>query len=119
MLFGWLVVFLSLCWGGRSLLFCIDVSGRSKDSVNAQYETKWSPNLSSLKKYCTFFKVSCFVDDNFIEEMTDFEYDDYKENFLFNDFYVEVLNRLRVNPRFYDPRIDMFDLHIWPLRSRD
>ena len=59
------------------------------------------------------------VDDNFIEEMTDFEYDDYKENFLFNDFYVEVLNRLRENPRFYDPRIDMFDLDILPLRSRD
>ena len=59
------------------------------------------------------------VDGDFIEEMTDFEYDDYREHFLFNDFYVEVLNRLRENPRFYDPRIDMFDLHIWPLRSRD
>ena len=59
------------------------------------------------------------VDDNFIEEMTDFEYDDYKENFLFNDFYVEVLNRLRENPRFYDSRIDMFDPDIRPLRSRD
>lgn len=59
------------------------------------------------------------VDGDFIEEMTDYEYDDYREHFLFNDFYVEVLNRLRENPRFYDPRIDMFDLHIWPLRSRD
>lgn len=59
------------------------------------------------------------VDGDFIEEMTDYEYDDYREHFLFNDFYVEVLNRLRTNPRFYDPRIDMFDLHIWPLRSRD
>lgn len=59
------------------------------------------------------------VDDNFIEEMTDHEYDDFREYFLFNDFYVEVLNRLRVNPRFYDPRIDMFDPDIRPLRSRD
>lgn len=59
------------------------------------------------------------VDGNFIQEMTDFEHDDYREYFLFNDFYVEVLNRLRANPRFYDPRIDMFDLNIWPLRSRD
>ena len=59
------------------------------------------------------------VDGDFIQEMTDFEHDDYREHFLFNDFYVEVLNRLRENPRFYDPRIDMFDLHIWPLRSRD
>lgn len=59
------------------------------------------------------------VDGDFIEEMTDFQYDDYRGDFLFNDFYVEVLNRLRENPRFYDPRIDMFDLHIWTLRSRD
>ena len=59
------------------------------------------------------------VDGDFIQEMTDYEHDDYREHFLFNDFYVEVLNRLRENPRFYDPRIDMFDLHIWPLRSRD
>lgn len=59
------------------------------------------------------------VDDYFIREMTDHEYDDFKEYFLFNDFYVEVLNRLRENPRFYDPRIDMFDLEILPLRSRD
>ena len=59
------------------------------------------------------------VDGNFIEEMTDHEYDDFREYFLFNDFYVEVLNRLRENPRFYDPRIDMFDPDIWPLRSRD
>lgn len=59
------------------------------------------------------------VDGNFIQEMTDFEHDDYREYFLFNDFYVEVLNRLRANPRFYDPRIDMFDLEILPLRSRD
>ena len=59
------------------------------------------------------------VDDNFIEEMTDHEYDDYREYFLFNDFYGEVLNRLRTNPRFYDPRIDMFDVEILPLRSRD
>ena len=59
------------------------------------------------------------VDDYFIREMTDHEYDDFKEYFLFNDFYVEVLNRLRENPRFYDPRIDMFDLEILPLKSRD
>jgi hypothetical protein len=59
------------------------------------------------------------VDGNFIEEMTDHEYDDFREYFLFNDFYAEVLNRLRANPRFYDPRIDMFDLNIWPLRSKD
>ncbi len=58
------------------------------------------------------------VDGDFIGEMTDHEYDDYREYFLFNDFYVEVLNRLRENPRFYDPRIDMFDLEILPLRSR-
>jgi hypothetical protein len=59
------------------------------------------------------------VDDNFIEEMTDFEFDDFREYFSFNDFYGEVLNRLRTNPRFYDPRIDMFDVEIVPLRSRD
>ena len=59
------------------------------------------------------------VDGNFIQEMTDHEYDDFREYFLFNDFYVEVLNRLRENPRFYDPRIDMFDPDIRPLRSRD
>jgi len=45
-----------------SYMFHLFVNGRSKDSVNVQYDTKWSPNLSSLKKYCTFFKVSCFVD---------------------------------------------------------
>ena len=52
------------------------------------------------------------LDNNFTQEMSDNEFYDMKENFLFNDFYNEVISYLSQNPRFYEHTVDMWDLHI-------
>jgi len=52
------------------------------------------------------------LDHNFMQEMSDNEYDEMREDFLFNDFYNEVINYLSQNPRFYEHMVDMWDLHI-------
>ena len=57
------------------------------------------------------------LDYNFIEKMSDHEFDEFREHFLFNDFYIEILDRLRANPRFYNSRFDMWDLSLQPLKD--
>ena len=51
-----------------------------------------------------------------MQEMSDNEYDEMREDFLFNGFYNEVINYLSQNPRFYEHMVDMWDLHIQPLK---
>ena len=59
------------------------------------------------------------LDYKFIEKMSDHEFDEFREHFLFNDFYSEVMNHLRTNPRFYDSRVDMWDFSLQPLKTDD
>jgi hypothetical protein len=59
------------------------------------------------------------LDYEFIEKMSDHEFDEFREHFLFNDFYSEVMNHLRTNPRFYDSRVDMWDFSLQPLKTDD
>ena len=56
------------------------------------------------------------LDYKFIEEMSDRDYDEFRE-WLFNNFYYEVMTRLRQNPRFYDDRVDMWDFSLQPLNT--
>ena len=54
------------------------------------------------------------LDYKFIEEMSDRDYDEFRE-WLYNNFYYEIMTRLRQNPRFYDDRVDMWDFSLQPL----
>ena len=56
------------------------------------------------------------LDYKFIEEMSDRDYDEFRE-WLFNNFYYEIMTRLRQNPRFYDDRVDMWDFSLQPLNT--
>jgi hypothetical protein len=58
------------------------------------------------------------LDYKFIEEMSDRDYDEFRE-WLFNNFYYEVMTRLRQNPRFYDDRVDMWDFSLQPLNTNN
>ena len=58
------------------------------------------------------------LDYKFIEEMSDRDYDEFRE-WLFNNFYYEIMTRLRQNPRFYDDRVDMWDFSLQPLNTND
>lgn len=58
------------------------------------------------------------LDHNFLQKMSDNEYDEMREDFLFNGFYNEVINYLSQNPRFYEHMVDMWDLHIQPLKEK-
>jgi len=58
------------------------------------------------------------LDHNFLQKMSDNEYDEMREDFLFNGFYNEVINYLSQNPRFYEHMVDIWDLHIQPLKER-
>ena len=58
------------------------------------------------------------LDHNFMQEMPDNEYDQMREDFLFNGFYNEVINYLSQNPRFYEHMVDIWDLHIQPLKEK-
>ena len=58
------------------------------------------------------------LDHNFLQEISDDEYDEMREDFLFNDFYTEVINYLSQNPRFYEHMVDIWDLHIQPLKEK-
>lgn len=51
------------------------------------------------------------IEQTFLDDLSDAQYDDYRE-WQYEDFYSEVMSYLRQNPRFYDNRIDMFDLHL-------
>jgi len=50
--------------------------------------------------------------------MSDRDYDEFRE-WLFNNFYYEIMTRLRQNPRFYDDRVDMWDFSLQPLNTND
>ncbi len=52
--------------------------------------------------------------NDFYYNMTESEDEEFKEYFLFDNFYFEILNHLRTNPRFYNPDVDIFDLDLWP-----
>ena len=54
------------------------------------------------------------LDYKFIEEMSDRDYDEFRE-WLYNNFYYEIKTRLGQNPRFYDDRVDMWDFSLQPL----
>ena len=56
------------------------------------------------------------LDYKFIEEMSDRDYDEFRE-WLYNNFYYEIMTRLRQNPRFYDDRVDMWDFSLQPLNT--
>ena len=58
------------------------------------------------------------LDYKFIEEMSDRDYDEFRE-WLYNNFYYEIMTRLRQNPRFYDDRVDMWDFSLQPLNTND
>lgn len=58
------------------------------------------------------------LDYKFIEEMSDRDYDEFRE-WLFNNFYYEIMTRLRQNPRFYDDRVDIWDFSLQPLNTND
>ena len=58
------------------------------------------------------------LDYKFIEEMSDRDYDEFRE-WLYNNFYYEIMTRLRQNPRFYDDRVDMWDFSLQPLKTDD
>jgi len=51
------------------------------------------------------------IDGRFLDEMSDLQYDNYRE-WKYDDFYFEVMNYLRQNPRFFQSRVDMFDLRL-------
>ena len=51
------------------------------------------------------------IEQTFLDDLSDVQYDDYRE-WQYEDFYSEVISYLKQNPRFYDNRIDMFDLHL-------
>ena len=51
------------------------------------------------------------IEQTFLDDLSDAQYDDYR-GWQYEDFYSEVMSYLRQNPRFYDNRIDMFDLHL-------
>lgn len=51
------------------------------------------------------------IEQTFLDDLSDVQYDDYRE-WQYEDFYFEVISYLKQNPRFYDNRIDMFDLHL-------
>jgi hypothetical protein len=55
------------------------------------------------------------LNNRFIQNMSDYEYDDFTE-WLYDGFYFEILLFLRSNPRFYENRIDMFDLSLQPTK---
>lgn len=52
--------------------------------------------------------------NDFYYNMTESEDEEFKEYFLFDNFYFEILNHLRTNPRFYNPDVDIFVLDLWP-----
>ena len=58
------------------------------------------------------------LDYKFIEEMSDRDYDEFRE-WLYNNFYYEIMTRLRQNPRFYDDRVDMWDFSLQPLSTNN
>jgi hypothetical protein len=58
------------------------------------------------------------LDYKFIEEMSDRDYDEFRE-WLFNNFYYEIMTRLQQNPRFYDYRVDMWDFSLQPLNTNN
>ena len=58
------------------------------------------------------------LDYKFIEEMSDRDYDEFRE-WLYNNFYYEIMTRLRQNPRFYDDRVDMWDFSLQPLNTNN
>ncbi len=58
------------------------------------------------------------LDYKFIEEMSDRDYDEFGE-WLYNNFYYEIMTRLRQNPRFYDDRVDMWDFSLQPLSTNN
>jgi hypothetical protein len=51
------------------------------------------------------------IEPTFLDEMSDAEYDNYRE-WQYDDFYSEVMIYLRQNPRFFESRVDMFDLQL-------
>lgn len=58
------------------------------------------------------------LDYKFIEEMSDRDYDEFRE-WLYNNFYYEIKTRLGQNPRFYDDRVDMWDFSLQTLKTDD
>lgn len=58
------------------------------------------------------------LDHNFMQEMSDNEYDQMRENFLYDDFYNEVINYLSQNPRFYEHTVDIWELYITSLKEK-
>ncbi len=47
----------------------------------------------------------------FIQELNERQYEDFRD-WQYDDFYFEIMEYLRQNPRFYESRVDMFDLQL-------
>jgi len=47
----------------------------------------------------------------FIQELNEHQYEDFRD-WQYDDFYYEIMEYLRQNPRFYESRVDMFDLQL-------
>lgn len=96
--------------------------GKYVYSLNFNY-IKNSINIySDIIDITTFGKVNGFkvnietgektkIEPNFLDEMSDSQYDNYRE-WQYDDFYSEVIGYLQQNPRFFNSRIDMFDVQM-------
>jgi len=51
------------------------------------------------------------IDRYFIQELNEGQYEDFRD-WQYDDFYYEIMEYLRQNPRFYESRVDMFDLQL-------
>jgi len=51
------------------------------------------------------------IDRYFIQELDERQYEHFRD-WQYDDFYYEIMEYLRQNPRFYESRVDMFDLQL-------
>ena len=94
--------------------------GKYVYSLNFNYIKNLININMDIIEIITFGKVNGFkvniktgektkIEPNFLDEMSDAQYDTYKE-WQYDNFYNEVINYLQQNSRFFNSRIDMFDV---------